>query len=150
MPKTSTARKPAAKAAAVALRTVSLPPIGAVWPDQGGVFAGILKGDKGDYALIVPLDPSSDIDAAPWKKAVDKANAFKTAAHKDYSAATRGELALCFHTVPELFQKKWYWSATPYAGHESYAWIQSFNHGLQYGYLKHHVYRARAVRRLPI
>src|SRR3990167_2123375 len=123
MAETAAARKPAARSKSIvahALRTVQLPPIGEPWPDQGGVFAGILKGQKGDYAVIVPLHSASDIDAANWKDAIAKANAFKTAQHKDYAAANRFELALCFANVPELFKQTWYWSATPDAAYESF------------------------------
>jgi len=147
--KTSTESKPAA-ATAPALRTVHLPPIGEAWPDAGGVFAGLLKGEDGDYAVIVPLDPAADVAPAPWKDAIAAAGKFRTAQHQDYSAATRGELALCFHTVPELFKKDWYWSSTPSVGFASYAWYQNFFNGTQdYGHKDGKV-RARAVRRLPI
>ena len=149
MPKTST-RAQSTAAVAAALRTVSLPQIGAAWPGQGGIFAGILKGKDGDYAVIVPVDPASDIDAAPWTDAVAKANKFKTSQHSDYTADNRGELALCFHNVPELFKKEWYWSSTPYAGYESYAWYQHFSYGHQYGNRKDYQLRARAVRRVKI
>jgi hypothetical protein len=147
--KTSTTTKPAA-ATAPALRTVNLPPIGEPWPEAGGVFAGLLRGENGDYAVIVPLDPASDIDALPWKEAIAAARKFRTAQHQDYTAATRGELALCFHNVPELFKKNRYWSATPYAGNVSYAWYQFFDLGNQYDDRKVIKLRARAVRRLKI
>ena len=147
--KTTTSSKPLSTQHSE-LSTVSLPPIGAAWPDAGGIFAGILKGEDGDYAVIVPVDPASNIDDAPWKDAIAKANKFKTAQHSDYSAATRGELALCFHNVPELFQKTWYWSSTPSAGNESYAWYQYFTLGSQDSYRKGYKLRARAVRRLKI
>jgi hypothetical protein len=147
--KTSTRSKPAA-ATGSTLRAVQLPPIGKAWPGEGGVFAGLLKGKDSDYAVIVPLDPASDVDPAPWKYAIAAAGKFKTAEHQDYSAAIRGELALCFHNVPGLFKKEWYWSSTPVAGPASYAWYQLFLNGLQYYYHKGLKLRARAVRRVKI
>jgi hypothetical protein len=135
---------------AVTLRPVQLPPIGAVWPGEGGIFAGILRGNAGDYAVIVPADPASDIDDAPWKEAIERANQFRTDLHGDFSAATRAELALCFHNVPKLFKRDLYWSATPVAGDESYAWYQDLCNGYQDGDHKGYELRARAVRRLPI
>jgi len=149
MPEIVTKTKPAATNAA-ALRTVQLPPIGEAWPGEGGVFAGLLKGEDGDYAVIVPIDPASDIAPAPWKEAIAAAGKFKTTQHQDYSVATRGELALCFHNVPEIFQKDWYWSSTPYAGNASYAWYQGFDSGYQDNYRKGTKRRARAVRRVKI
>ena len=147
MPKTTAKPKPASPSF---MRSVSLPPIGEAWPGEGGVFAGLLKGEDGDYALIVPLDPASDVDAASWKEAIVAAGKFKTAQHHDYSSATRGELALCFHNVPGIFKKNWYWSSTPYAGYASYAWCQHFSNGYQYYYRKDYELRARAVRRVKI
>ena len=147
MPKTTTKPKPVGPSA---LRSVALPPIGQAWPGEGGVFAGLLKGEDGDYAVIVPLDPASDIDAAPWTEAIAAAAKFKSAQHQDYAAATRAELALCFHNVPELFTKDWYWSSSPYAGYASYAWYQHFTTGTQNYGRKDTQLRARAVRRLKI
>jgi hypothetical protein len=149
MPEIVTKTKPAATNAA-ALRTVQLPPIGEAWPGEGGVFAGLLKGEDGDYAVIVPIDPASDIAPAPWKEAIAAAGKFKTTQHQDYSVATRGELALCFHNVPEIFQKDWYWSSTPSAGDASCAWFQYFDDGSQDSFLKDTKLRARAVRRVKI
>ena len=127
-----------------------LPPIGSAWPDQGGILVGIRKLDDGDYAVIAPLDPAADIAPAKWKDAIAKAAAFKTAAHQDYVAADRFDLALCYMNAPQHFEKAWYWSATPYAGASSYAWVQSFYHGYQGYDRKVGEFRARAVRRVKI
>lgn len=37
-----------------------VPAIGEYWPGQGGVYAGVMRGDNGqaDYHLIVPTDPA--------------------------------------------------------------------------------------------
>lgn len=145
--KTATRRKPAATAPAQ-FHTLQLPLLGSEWPGEGGIFAGIRKHDGHEVAVIVPLDPASDIDVAPWKDAIARAGVFKTPAHKDYVASDRFDLALCFMNVPELFKKEWYWSATPFAGDASYAWLQGFNYGGQYRPLKVIPFRARAVRKL--
>jgi hypothetical protein len=147
MPKTSTKDKSVEPAP---LRTISPPSIGEAWPGEGGIFAGLLRGEDGDYAVIVPLDPASDVNLAPWKDAIAAAGKFSTEQHQDYVAATRGELALCFHNVPGLFKKEWYWSSTPYAGFASFAWCQNFGNGSQHNDHKDDKLRARAVRRVKI
>ena len=44
----------------------------------------------------------------------------------------------------------WFWTGTPFAGNEAYAWCQFFDDGNQ-GYFRKDVeLRARAVRRLPL
>ncbi|BBB65877.1 hypothetical protein UNDYM_1624 [Undibacterium sp. YM2] len=50
----------------------------------------------------------------------------------------------------EAFEPEWYWTSTQNAGDPSYAWMQSFDGGDQYGYHKSYEYRARAVRRVLI
>lgn len=42
--------------------------IGDYWPEQGGVFAGLMRGESGknDYFLIVPTDPKAYITSITW------------------------------------------------------------------------------------
>jgi len=48
------------------------------------------------------------------------------------------------------FEEDWYWSNTPDAGAESYAWFQDFSYGCQSSNRKGLKLRARAVRRVAI
>jgi hypothetical protein len=126
------------------------PAIGTLWPAQGGVYAGIVRGDEGqpDYHLIV-----ADTDHAPlpWQAALDWAKGLDcTAGHRDFTLPKRKEQAVMFGNVPELFQKFWYWSCEQYAGNDEYAWIQNFRGGYQSIHPKYYESRARAVRRVPI
>ena len=148
--KTTTRKKTAApkSAATSELLAVTLPALGTFWPEHNGTFVGIRKLGDNDAAVIVPNEPESDIAPAPWKDAIAKAGAFKTRQHQDFVAADRVDLYLAYTHAPQLFKKEWYWSATPCAGNESYAWFQSFYHGSQFSYHKGYVYRARAVRRV--
>ncbi|WP_317205461.1 hypothetical protein [Janthinobacterium sp.] len=44
------------------------PRIGAQWPDQGGVYAGVMRGESGapDYHLIVPTDAAAATSDIKW------------------------------------------------------------------------------------
>jgi hypothetical protein len=44
------------------------PKIGECWPEQGGVYAGLMRGENGvpDYHLIVPTDPTSEAAEITW------------------------------------------------------------------------------------
>lgn len=46
----------------------SLPNIGEYWPGQGGVYAGMMRGQDGqpDYHLIVPTDPVANVQEIAW------------------------------------------------------------------------------------
>ena len=136
------------EASAPALRSISLPPIGAAW--HGGLYAGIARGADGapDYHLI--LGPEAP-KALTWDAACQWAVALDFAGHRDFTLPARREQSLLFAHLREEFQETWYWSDEPYAGDEAYAWVQVFGFGTQYGYRrKSDHYRARAVRRVPL
>lgn len=142
--------KSAAKVTAklVALRTVSIPVIGALWLGHGGYYAGIVKGENGaaDYHLIVyPGDVKDTFDGAN-KWAAD----LKHEGHKDYTLPTRREQRFLFCNAKDLFENVWYWSSEQRAGVSGYAWFQLFENGYQFSNHKSNLNRVRAVRRLPI
>jgi hypothetical protein len=47
---------------------IAVPRIGDEWPGQGGVYAGIMRGEDGqpDYHLIVPTDPAAYNESIAW------------------------------------------------------------------------------------
>ena len=54
------------------------PKIGEVWAGQGGVYAGVMRGENGqsDYHLIVPTHPDASVEEITWGSAdVDEPNA---------------------------------------------------------------------------
>ena len=63
---------------------------------------------------------------------------------------SRAELVTAYETMPEEFQKDWYWSSTQHVSDSAYAWYQYFYDGGQLYYGTRNKLRARAVRRLPI
>ena len=125
------------------------PRIGQVWPGQGGVYMGIMRGEDGgpDYHLVVEKEFDEYLD---WKDAMAQAAKVEADGHKDFVLPTRYELALCFANRCELFEKDWYWSSSQHAGDGSYAWMQVFGNGLQDWLLKSGRSRARVVRRINI
>lgn len=44
------------------------PAIGQHWHGQGGIYAGLMRGENGqpDYHLIVPADPAGQVEAIEW------------------------------------------------------------------------------------
>ena len=47
---------------------ISRPPIGSYWLGQGGIYAGMVRGENGtpDYHLIVPTDSSAQVEEITW------------------------------------------------------------------------------------
>lgn len=125
------------------------PRIGELWPDQGGIYAGIMRGRDGepDYHLIV----GPGLDVQNWQSALNAAAALTCGGHSDYRLPYRAEQALQFANVPELFQRKWYWSYEQHAADSLFAWAQHFDTGYQDYWGKDGDARyARAVRCVPI
>lgn len=66
--------------AAAALRTVSIPALGTLWPEQGGIYAGIVRGHDGhgDFHLIVaPREVQlqlQDLEWGPYGTKIDGAD----------------------------------------------------------------------------
>jgi hypothetical protein len=164
------------KTMSASLRTLSLPRIGEVFSGQGGIYAGIMRGENGspDYALIVPTDPRAVLRGA-WgeygKRVVGADNlrdgmantiamaeagselarqilALEIDGHKDLYLMSRHEARLCYLQVPELFEDGYYWTSTQYS--PTTAWGQDFDAGLQGYNGKSNEVLAPAVRRLFI
>jgi len=153
-----------------------IPAIGKEWPAQGGIFAGIMRGENGqpDYYLIVPANIANnpkleyggygkettntnhEFDGLANTKALADGNhpAADWAANlnvngfNDYYLPARRELSLCYANVPELFEKEWHWSSTQCSAGNAY--VQGFSSGSQGSYHKEDDYRVRAVRRLSV
>lgn len=131
------------------MKDSATPAIGATWPGQGGIYAGMVRGQNGnpDYHLIVH---ANDLDASHWKTALQWAKDLYADDHSDFTLPNRPEQAILFGNVPELFRKEYYWSETQHAEYYGYAWCQSFYDGYQFITRKSSQLRARAVRRLTI
>lgn len=135
----------------VAQASVVVPAIGQAWPEQGGTYAGILRGENGqpDYHLIhTTID--HELTNIKWQAAIDSArksiNDFR-----DWSLPNRREARLLTINSPESFDKDgWYWTSEQSADDPDYAWMQDFYNGNQNYDHKSIEYRARAVRRVLI
>jgi len=154
-----------------------IPAIGSYWKGQGGIYAGVMRGetDMLDRYLIVPTDPAAEFEPVEWgaygkelescdwklygmrntaameSAGIDlakKIRALNIEGHSDFYLPARHELRLCFINVPELFQKEWYWSSTQSSA--SLAFSQGFTTGYQSLSGKDLKLRARAVRSIQV
>jgi len=146
MPKTksktkarSAARPEVRVAGPTKLAILNLPKIGAAW--RGGIYAGLsLENERPVGLVLLP----GDLDDAPWEDAVSWAG------KQGGVLPSRIDQLVLLHNLKDEFKPNWYWSGTPNAGDESYAWYQYFNTGFQYYHHKDDKLRARAVRRVAI
>lgn len=153
------------------------PAIGTYWEGQGGVYAGVMRGEDGmpDYHLIVPTaaavlgvklawgghgTESSDcglrrdgmanniaLMEGDHPAAQFCAN-LEVEGHSDLYLPAISELALCMANVPELFEKEWHWSSSQRSAYG--AFTMYFAAGSQFSTAKSLELRVRPVRRLPI
>lgn len=167
--------------AAPSIPTVPRPVrIGEHWAEQGGVLAGLMRGENGkpDYFLIVPTDPAAEVGSIEWggkgqdeKHACSefdgKANTLALAvdsAIEHPAAQWAHELAIGqfddFYLPARRELSLMYanvpelfkkeWYWSSTQYSEAYAWIQRFHNGYQDSHWKGSYHRARAVRRLLV
>jgi hypothetical protein len=124
--------------------------VGQEFKGEGGIFAGVVRGRDGgpDYYLIV--GPELNKDGQTWNEAMASAKKVKADGKNDFSLPYRNEQSIMFGNVPELFEKRWYWSCEQHASYSDCAWMQDFGNGNQDFNYKDISRRARAVRRLFI
>lgn len=159
------------EAPAVAAQPDDKPQIGSYWPNQGGFYAGDMRGDDGTiYGLIVSdCDAAKDVGTAKWgpkgqhqlsewdglantqtlgesNPAAKLAATHKADQHGDFYLPARRELQLACATVPHLFgTDSWYWTSTP--RFEDYAWAVDFEYGYTDRHHRYNEFRVRPVRR---
>jgi hypothetical protein len=127
------------------------PRLGTIWVGEGGVYAGIVRGQDGapDYHLIHATD-EHELTSVNWRQATDKASA-RIEGFIDWSLPDRREVRLLYINSPDSFDTDgWYWTSTQHAADPDYAWVQDFSFGYQGDDRKSSEYRARAVRRILI
>lgn len=110
---------------------------------EGEHYAGIILGKDGapDYHLILL---AGEVAQAGWAPATTWARELGG------ELPSRRELSLLFANVKEQFEREWYWSCEPQAGHPHLVWGQNFASGIQTVYGRAFRGHARAVRRVQM
>lgn len=152
------------------------PPIGSVWPGQGGINAGLIRSEAGqpDHYIIVPTHEYAAFEGAwgPFGKVAGAMSVYdglgNTRAmaeagsdiakralqvvvdgHSDLYIPARGEARICAVNVPELFNKdRWHWTSTQCGSHDEFAWVQTFGGGGQGNHHKSDEGLVRLVRKV--
>lgn len=111
---------------------------------DGESYAGISRdAETGAWHHLVLLAARSEDHT--WQGAIDWAKSVGG------DLPSRMESALLYANLRDkMDQDYWHWTATPYAGDERDAWIQTFSNGSQYHNPKASYLRAVAVRRVPV
>ena len=148
------------------------PRIGEVWPNQGGVYAGIMRGEAGrpDYHLIVTIGSQFEVSgqwgtygkkinadsrtngagnttvmAAAGYAIAQQVMAMECDGHRDLYIGSQAEMQIACANCPELFnQDDWYWTSTQLSA--NYAFAQHFRNGHSYWDGKDYEFRVRAFR----
>ena len=114
-------------------------------PFEGGIYAGVTRGDDCQPAGHLVLLPDLPAKALTWSKATKWARGLGNGAR----LPTRFEAALLYATVrDQIYLGTWYWTGTQFS--ESSAWYQLFNDGGQLNYGKSSKASARAVRLIQL
>jgi len=126
--------------------TLTAPAIGAIWAEQGGIYAGLSRGEDGQPDAHIVLHVSEAPSRLKWQAGLDWAATVEVDGRIDFHVPTRFESALLYANLRELFdQSAWYWTSTQYS--ELSAFTQYFDYGSQDDIGKKYEARVRAVRR---
>lgn len=128
--------------------TLCPPAIGAPWPGQGGLYAGLVRGTEGAPDHHLMLATALPPERMGWTQAMAWATGLQHEAHADWSLPTRRESAVLFGNLRDQFEAAWHWTSEEDEDDASYAWSQHFDYGYQSSDVKICAGRARAVRRL--
>ncbi|MDB6061524.1 MAG: hypothetical protein JWM78_1627 [Verrucomicrobiaceae bacterium] len=158
------------------IATSAIPKIGAHWPEQGGVYAGAMRGENGvpDYHLIVPTNAAAAVAEIKWGgrgKDIDGAKSdfdglanttsLCESKHDHPAAEWAANLTidgLNDFYLPSRRELRLCWVNVPELFETGWhwtstqysadnAWCQGFDDGFQGSNCKDDEFRARAVRR---
>ena len=155
------------------------PRIGQTWPEQGGIYLGVMPGEGGkpDYHLILS-DKAGEFKDLAWggyghdepgaksdndglantqalqasdelHPAADRAAELDLAGFTDWYLPARNELRLAYITAKQHFDTEPYYWSSTQSSDDG-AWDQTFNNGNQGYSHKEFEGRVRFVRRLEI
>lgn len=169
-------RRPLGIPPAIVLAAADVPAPGQPWPDQGGIYAGILAGIEGkpNYHLVLVTGKDGKpvvIDSGHWGEygqeipncgSVDDGLANTEAMLKAGNALAKKVLAACsdgylgairevqlvFANARKHLPREWFWTSTQSSS--SYAWGQYFGSGTTDHWDKGNTDRAFVVRRVLI
>lgn len=121
-----------------------IPRIGRYWDGQGGIYAGIARGQAFDYHLILSIeDGKRDVI---WTAANEWTNGIEFDGHRDFRLPTRSEAALLYANVRDHISEHWHWTNEEYPPDKECMWAEAFSYGRQADCRKTDACRARAVR----
>ena len=124
------------------------PRIGEYWRGQGGIYAGVARGENGqpDYHLILAMkEPQQDFT---WEDAKAYAQTIAVEGHHDFTLPSRFESALLYANLRDKFNTDhWHrhWTGTEYSAGRAFS--QIFRTGYQDDTAVSFEGRARFVRR---
>ncbi|MHC5351658.1 Lcl C-terminal domain-containing protein [Metapseudomonas furukawaii] len=153
------------------------PAIGQYWHGQGGVYAGLVRGEDGhpDYHLVVPTDASATAKEVAWGAAGESEDgagyardglantrALCDSEHDHPAAQWAASLEIEGHRdfyLPSRFELalcyanvrelfEERWHWSSTQCSPNHAWLRGFDAGTQLSARKDNAYRARAVRRV--
>lgn len=154
---------------------IGVPAIGDYWPDEGGLYAGIMPDYVGNrpYHLIVSVDEAVGVAWGGYSRAEETARSegdgeantrvlarcphthpavrwamlYSKDGHDDFHLPARRELDVAMTMMPERFTASdWYWSSTDNSPER--AWGRTLNVPSLTDMYKAFEGRARAVRRI--
>ena len=125
-----TAPEPGGEGGGEEIVATTPPRIGEYWRGQGGIYAGVARGENGqpDYHLILAMkEPQQGFT---WEDAKAYAQTIAVEGHHDFTLPSRFESALLYANLRDKFNTDhWHWTGTEYSAGRVFN--QDFDYGRQ-------------------
>lgn len=146
-----TSRKNLAPRSAQKPQVLNALKLGVYYPDYGGAFHGLVRGDEGKPDYWIFSATKNQNASGTFDESAEYAKTLKVGQYNDYHMPNHREQQIQMaNAAPGQFEKAWYWSGEQSAYASASAWCQLFSHGLQGDWPKVGKGRGCAVRRVPI
>ncbi|MDP1594169.1 MAG: hypothetical protein Q8L80_07995 [Gallionella sp.] len=127
-------------------KKITVPRLGELWPEQGGIYCGMRLIDGAEHCVITPASTDHDLTEKNFA-AAESAQFGEINCHSDWNTGEQEDYMLAYVNAREQFKcdgglDSIYWTRSV---HHGWAWAVAFEHGLV---LSSHRYRECRVRPL--
>jgi hypothetical protein len=129
--------------------TITIPRIGADWPEQGGIFLGMVACPYGQHDYLLILEPEAQ-EKLDHPAALEWARGLRLHGFNDWGLPNLNDGPVAYGNGRAHIEPAWHWLSDHHAAYVEFAWRLNFNSGKQNFHLKNDEIMARAIRRVLI
>lgn len=128
-------------------KKISVPTIGELWPEQGGIYCGMRLIDGQEHHVITPEGTGHDVVGKNFDEA-SEIQFGEINGHSDWHAGDQEDVMLAYVNVPDQFKRDGGWDSVYWTRsfHHGWPWAVDFEDGGVYRISRGIIYRVRPFR----